>query len=161
MCRNYVNVDGLRISLPEQIYDQIITEVAKYYPRECGGIFVGSIDISNSTAVIEQMLIPQKVKSTRILFRRFASGINKALSEIFNQTQGQQYYLGEWHSHPNALPMPSGKDIRTMKGIVNNGNIRINTPLLLIVGYQPGIVNEQFYIFSNNNFTNYEQEGRA
>ena len=46
-----------------------------------------------------------------------------ALSAFFERT-GADYarfnYLGEWHSHPNHRPVPSGEDAQSMESLINS-----------------------------------------
>lgn len=58
-----------------------------------------------------------------------------ALAEFFDRT-GSEFarfnYLGEWHSHPNHMPVPSREDIGSMESLVH-GEGDIPFALLLIV----------------------------
>ncbi len=157
MFRSYVNTDGLRILLPAEVFDQIKLKVAKYYPSECGGIFVGRIT-DDGTACIEQMMMPQEFKSNRIWFLRVADFLNKWLLQIFRNNNGEVIYLGEWHSHPNAPPIPSGTDFHSMLKISTNDNIRIETPILLIVGFNGNEYYECFYLLYNKKLIAYGKQ---
>lgn len=46
----------------------------------------------------------------------------------------RQYYLGEWHYHPNASPRPSKLDIETMLKLSKSEELHCPEPILLIVG---------------------------
>lgn len=58
-----------------------------------------------------------------------------ALSAFFERT-GRDYerfnYLGEWHSHPNHLPVPSKEDVQSMLRLIEDER-DIPFALLLIV----------------------------
>lgn len=153
MYREYINKDGLKIMLPEKIFDDVKKFIVKHYPNECGGVFVGKIE--GDTAVIEKMMVPKKFKNTPVYFSRIADFINQWLIKVFKQSNGETIYLGEWHSHPNGTPSPSSTDHSSMKKIALNSDVRIETPLLLIVGYNTRQFNERFYIYHNQNLTPY------
>lgn len=155
MYKVYRNIDGLEVQLPEYVFDKIKIQIIKYYPHECGGIFVGSID-ENNTAIIKNMMMPRKFKSSPVFFLRVADFINKWLLRIFRQSEGRILYLGEWHSHPNGQPIPSTTDFNSMEKISLNENVRIRTPILLIVGYNSIRFKERFYIFYKQNLIPYE-----
>lgn len=157
MYRTYKNSDGLKIALPEIVFGKIKQHVKKHYPNECGGVFVGKIIVDENKAIIEKIMIPKSLRSTPVYFLRLSGFINKWLIRIFHQSEGELLYLGEWHSHPNGEPKPSSKDFQTMKRIAENENVRIQTPLLLIVGYDQIVYNEVFYVFSNNKLTPYDK----
>lgn len=158
MYRAYINQDGLKIILPESIWMEIKAVVAKFYPNECGGIFTGRIDVQNNTATIEQVIVPEKIRSSPVFFRRFAKSINNVLSQLFVKSKGESHYLGEWHSHPNGMPSPSHTDFSTMQKIAANTNIAIKTPVLLIIGYDTLSFNERFFILFNNRLISYERQ---
>lgn len=156
MYKVYTNKDGLKIILPEKIFENIKKFVVKHYPNECGGVFVGKIN--EDTAVIEKMMVPRRFRSNPVFFSRIADFINKWLVRVFKQSKGETIYLGEWHSHPNGEPYPSSTDFSSMKKIALNTDVRIETPLLLIVGYDRNLFSEQFYLFYNDTLTTYEEE---
>lgn len=157
MYKKYRNNDGLQIHLPETILMEIHKCISRFYPNECGGIFVGKID-NESFAVIEKMMLPKKFRSSPVYFLRVTEFLNRWLNRVFKQSDGQMIYLGEWHSHPNGSPIPSSKDTDAMEEISKNENIRIKTPLLLIVGYNGKKFDERFYIYQENKLTPYSYE---
>lgn len=154
MFKRYLNKDGLKIELPVKVLDNVKRITVKHYPNECGGVFVGKI-ISN-VAIIEKMMVPKRFKSTPIVFIRIADFINSWLVRIFKESHGETIYLGEWHSHPNAAPYPSITDLKSMRKIAKNEDVRIETPLLMIVGFEGNHFNERFYIYHNQNLISYD-----
>ena len=55
-------------------------------------------------------------------FERSAQEHGKELEGFFGDTGrdfGRFNYLGEWHSHPSDLPLPSGKDILSMRELLD------------------------------------------
>ena len=46
----------------------------------------------------------------------------------------QQYYLGEWHYHPNASPKPSALDLKTMVNLSKDEDLGCPEPILLVIG---------------------------
>lgn len=152
--RIYRHAEGLEVILPQGIYRRICQNVAAHYPNECGGVLAGKIQ--GHQAIITRMFLPDRVQSSRVRFRRLADHINVALERLHNQTGGVQLYLGEWHSHPDALPIPSGMDLAAMSRIQASSSVRIQTPLLLIMGYHPEHLMERFYLFTNQKFEHYE-----
>lgn len=158
MYRKYHNKYGMEVWLPQGIHDTIIEEAARYYPKECGGIFVGKVN--DNIATVEVMKMPIRFFSSNILFKRVSRFLNKWLTEIFLRNNGDVIYLGEWHTHPDSMPIPSTTDITAMYRIADNPNIRTSSPLLLIVGFTPEIAIEKFYIFYNNQIIDYVKSNR-
>jgi proteasome lid subunit RPN8/RPN11 len=68
-------------------------------------------------------------------FVRSVDDHRAALEGFFARTgadYGRFNYLGEWHSHPNHLPIPSPEDIRSMEGLVH-GERDIPFAVLIVV----------------------------
>ena len=59
-----------------------------------------------------------------------------ALNRFFEDTK-QDYarfnYIGEWHSHPSFVPVPSDRDHRSMYEIVSDPSVGANFAVLVIV----------------------------
>jgi len=158
MYRIYENNDKLKILLPDSVYGEICKSIAHFFPNECGGIFVGKIDTNKGEAVVDLMRMPNRFNSSPVLFQRFAGFLNRWLRKIFKESNGDRIYLGEWHSHPNGVPYPSQTDYLTMQKIAVNDNVRIQTPILMIVGYNGLTFKEQFFIYSQQDLIHYVKQ---
>ncbi|WP_339284019.1 Mov34/MPN/PAD-1 family protein [Oceanobacillus sp. FSL K6-3682] len=85
---------------------------------EAGGILIGRILIENENYVIDDVTIPtQYDKRTRNRFKRNPKGHQEYYDDLFRETDGRCFYLGEWHTHPERLPRPSFIDKRNWKRI--------------------------------------------
>jgi integrative and conjugative element protein (TIGR02256 family) len=62
---------------------------------------------------------PDQIKQQKIIDSYFKKGL---------------HYIGEWHTHPEKIPVPSIIDIITMKDIFIKSKHRLNYFLLIIVG---------------------------
>lgn len=47
------------------------------------------------------------------------------------------HYIGEWHSHPEAVPRPSGRDEATMNSRVKLSTHTLNGFVFMIIGQAP------------------------
>ncbi len=68
-------------------------------------------------------------------FVRSVDDHRAALEGFFSRTganYGRFNYLGEWHSHPNHIPIPSLEDVRSMEGLVD-GERDIPFAVLVVV----------------------------
>ena len=63
---------------------------------------------------------------------RGIKGLKRLLADKW--TKRGEYYLGEWHLHPNSSPNPSIIDIRQMKMNARNKEFICPEPILLIIG---------------------------
>ena len=76
---------------------------------EAGGLLLGSVH--GSHLLIEQATIPtERDKRSRYLFERMPFGHETIALSRWTASQGTVRYLGEWHTHPENYPYPSGLD---------------------------------------------------
>nr|WP_110020727.1 Mov34/MPN/PAD-1 family protein [Plasticicumulans acidivorans] len=76
---------------------------------EAGGLLLGSVH--GVHMLIEQATIPTILdKRFRYLFERMPFGHEAIALARWGTSQGTIRYLGEWHTHPEDTPHPSGLD---------------------------------------------------
>ena len=96
---------------------------------EAGGILIGKrrgehFEITLATA-------PQaKDVRSRYGFTRHPDGHQEIVEDIFRSTNGEENYLGEWHTHPEEHPTPSSIDTRDWRRLSKEHRV----PLLAIIG---------------------------
>lgn len=127
-----------------------------HYPNEYGGFLVGYYSSNRKSLTITDFIKPTKYKSHQFIFERSAEGIEKKLNELFN-SKNKQYYVGEWHTHPNGSTMYSNTDLNAMINIANSDYIRITNPILLIISISKEKMNKfDFYLYDNKKLLKYE-----
>jgi len=99
--------------------------------HESGGFLVGyykGIDLH-----VSHITTPfSKDKCGRYYFHRRDSRHVKLVSQWYKDSDGQVNCLGEWHTHPEKFPTPSGIDISGWKKFV--GNRRGQKAIFFIAG---------------------------
>jgi integrative and conjugative element protein (TIGR02256 family) len=76
---------------------------------EAGGLLLGSVH--GAHMLIEQATVPTAWdKRFRFLFERMPFGHEAIALSRWTASQGTVRYLGEWHTHPEDYPQPSGLD---------------------------------------------------
>ncbi|GAA4456479.1 Mov34/MPN/PAD-1 family protein [Rurimicrobium arvi] len=146
---------GLKIEIQDKLLDSLIAIGKCHYPNEFGGFLIGFYSEDYRQLNITDHILPDKYKGTRYLFERDATGIDDKLKEFYNQNP-QKYYVGEWHTHPDNLPIPSSTDIDAMKSIAAHGDVAIKNPALLIIGYNHSKVEIGFYALLNHKLYKYD-----
>lgn len=58
-------------------------------------------------------------------------------AEIDDRFKHGLHYVGDWHSHPQRFPCPSGRDERTMQSRVKRSTHQLNGILFAIIGQAP------------------------
>lgn len=77
--------------------------------HEAGGILLGSVH--GTHMLIEQATVPTACdKRFRYLFERVPFGHEAIALARWTASRGTIRYLGEWHTHPEDYPTPSGLD---------------------------------------------------
>lgn len=121
-----------KINLKKEAYEQMLYYCNESNPYETGGILIGNYSLDQTTANILQITPPPKnSKHSKCKFHRSSSGLKKILDATWNQGQ---YYLGEWHYHPNSLSFPSSTDKTQMMSFSQNKQLNCPEPILIIIG---------------------------
>ncbi len=117
-------------------FRKISKEAVKHSPYETGGIFIGCYDKTLHTAKVTQLLFNQQNKGSVAKFYRNGNTLTKLLERIWKTSREKEYYIGEWHSHPNSSPSPSVIDVDNMINIAKTQREQCRTPILCVLGYE-------------------------
>ena len=114
---------------------QLYARCATAHPMETGGVLIGRYNARRDTAIVALASgPPPDSKNERSRFYRGTLGLNALLEHWWAK---QQYYLGEWHYHPDGVAVPSAADIKQMQKIASDNAARCPEPVLLIIGGGP------------------------
>lgn len=103
---------------------------ANDYDCEAGGLLLGSVH--GAHMLIEQATVPTAWdKQSRYLFERMPSGHKAIALARWIASQGKIRYLGEWHTHPEDHPNPSGLDRSEWKRLSTKR--RDKRPMLAVI----------------------------
>lgn len=131
----YLNNGGsFGVVITDKMVNDIFEKCKCSYPNETGGILIGQY--SNELKLAHITIVtgaPRDSKMGKRWFHRGTSKLQRILDEAWDE-QGD-YYLGEWHYHPDGAPEPSFYDIKEMKKISNNKNYNCPEPILIIAGH--------------------------
>lgn len=153
---NLENKDiGLKLVIDDKLIEYLKFIGQEHYPNEFGGFLIGNYSADFQTLIISETILPNKYKSTKYLFERDTFGIDGKLKKFYAE-KPSRYYVGEWHTHPDNLPIPSATDINAMNSIINHEKVLIKNPILLIIGYCSE-VKLGFYVSFKNKLYRYEQ----
>lgn len=131
------SVDGrFNLCLPVNLWGELCQLCQKANQLETGGILIGKYVYELNLADVTQVIGPTvDSKSGKSFFFRGVKGLQPLLGNLWQSRQ--EFYLGEWHFHPFALPTPSYQDIKQMRQIARTPAYNCPEPLLLIVGGNP------------------------
>jgi integrative and conjugative element protein (TIGR02256 family) len=109
------------LKLPRDVRKRLHKVVRKAGRREVGGVLMGEQLEPGCFRLIDFSVDSETGSAAH--FVRSVEHHQTALSAFFESTGGDYArfnYLGEWHSHPSFLPVPSSEDVRSMVDLVNS-----------------------------------------
>ena len=135
---------------------------------EIGGILVGcystvrwekldSLECKdlNTAVVMEATPPPKDSVVSHDSFHRGIAGLQKLLAVRWARPD-RQYYIGEWHSHPNGSTHYSSTDLDTMIETADSNEVQITNPILLIVSiYNKKMQDFTFYYYTEKKLLPY------
>ena len=111
----------MMVSLPHDVRKRLHKTVRKAGRREIGGVLMAEQLEPGNFRLVDFSVDSQMGSAAH--FVRSVEYHQAALSDFFEKT-GADYarfnYLGEWHSHPNHLPVPSSEDAQSMESLINS-----------------------------------------
>lgn len=120
----------------EEVLHYMLSTCRQSGPNETGGILVGfykeTLDCAQVTTASSA---PSDSRKGGAWFHRGTYGLQSWLNGLWQRKR--DFYIGEWHFHPFAPPVPSRTDIEQMKGIANATSYHCPEPLLIIIGGDP------------------------
>jgi [CysO sulfur-carrier protein]-S-L-cysteine hydrolase len=127
----------MKIAMPRDFRKRLHSVVRKAGRCEIGGVLMAEQIEPGNFRLVEFSV--DRLTGDTAHFVRSVEDHQAALSAFFGRT-GADYerfnYLGEWHSHPNHLPIASREDAQSMEGLVNEErNIPFAVLLIVRVGW--------------------------
>jgi len=106
---------------------------------EMGGILMGRA--VGSKIYVQKASIPTPFdKSSRFSFNRHKKSAQLFIDYEFLNSSGTVIYIGEWHTHPESNPTPSGTDFKMIKNQFKENIINEDFLLMVIVGLRNNFV---------------------
>lgn len=122
------------------LFDKSVTDFYLKYMKEfdfkveSGGIIVGSLNPADGQVLITDVTTPfRRDQRGANSFRRAEYGHQQEMDRLWENSNHTKTYLGEWHTHRHAVPVPSFVD---SKDWIRIGQIELNykQPFFVIVG---------------------------
>lgn len=108
-----------------------------FYKREGGGVLLGRHLQNSSDTVIDQVTVPMRGdRRGRHYFYRAQFRHQQAIDQAWQQSSGTVTYLGEWHTHPEMIPIPSSTDIKNWSNRLKQDTYSSNILYFIILGRQ-------------------------
>ncbi len=147
----------LSIEVDAKLMTKLANTAKKKLPNEYGGILIGKYSSDQKTVLIEDTILPKKYTSSAVSFNRGIEGLKDQLTKHFT-SEANLIYVGEWHTHPNGRPIPSGTDRIAMAEIARHDQVFIKNPILLIIGLTKTKADFKFYVFYKQTLYDYKEK---
>lgn len=123
----------MKVEFTQPLRARMRRALARARQREIGGILMAEQVEAGHFRLVDFTI--DEVTGSAAHFVRSIEHHHHSLDRFFEETASdfaRFNYLGEWHSHPNHLPIPSSTDIASMQNLVD-GERDISFAMLLIV----------------------------
>ena len=128
-------INGWKVYLYKPLQQAIGTQRTSSLPNETGGVLIGAFDLSRKYLyIVDQIEAPNDSISSPTSFIRGCKGLEERLKDIGRVVFDNLYYIGEWHSHPNATTQMSGDDKILMSAITEYNRERCRPACMIIAG---------------------------
>ncbi|HUC81914.1 MAG TPA: Mov34/MPN/PAD-1 family protein [Flavisolibacter sp.] len=118
------------LKFSEQALNLFASQITEFGTIETGGILMGYLE--EGILHVEKASEPgPNAIHDPVYFRADANYIDMFIDMEFANSGGKNYYLGEWHTHPQVEPEPSDVDYNSLYEIANSAE---EFAILLIVG---------------------------
>lgn len=131
----------------ETTYNKMIFECERCRGLETGGILIGNYSDDNGVAYIRDSFSPIDSRHYKSRFFRGTIGINNILDKKWDVGE---YYLGEWHYHPNSSSKSSNLDDNQMMAFSKNKRLNCPNPILVVIGGNSSNWGLNVYVYKNN-----------
>ena len=93
-------------------------------------------------SVLDLAPLSSDSKGSRTSFYRGIAGLKKFFTKLRENFSGKGHYVGEWHSHPNATPLPSQIDDKHQFAIAKDPKTACPECILIIIGHTLSNIDE-------------------
>ena len=91
---------------------------------EACGILIGGYSSDYATIHVERFTMPGKLdRRSRHGFLLISPHHQKAADKANKESNGEDFYIGTWHTHPCTHPTPSRKDLRDWKKCIKRNKV--------------------------------------
>lgn len=128
-------VNGYVVHISDSV-NSIWTQFKQIKPhqKESCGVLIGSFDYVKQEVTVEACTTPLKQDiSRKFSFTLKDPGHQRVVDSFFQMSDGESFYLGTWHTHPEDNPRPSHTDLMDWQNCVNR-NPHIPVFLFVIIG---------------------------
>jgi integrative and conjugative element protein (TIGR02256 family) len=129
--------DVTSVVLTDSARASITTITANSPDAETGGVLIGYVDDARRAVALRVTGPGPNAERSEMLFSRDVPYIQAEIERAARELDDRGCYIGEWHSHLEAMPRPSVTDIHSLFGIASAPNYLTRCPVMIIAGFDP------------------------
>lgn len=130
-------VNKRKIKVCNNVKHTLLEYIQKgFFSREAGGILIGKENKSNENIIINHITVPMPKDERK--HKRFIRKDKKHIElfgNLYEESDETLRYVGEWHTHPEAIPKFSCTDLKNWKKISKDSKDDVKF-YHIIVGYE-------------------------
>ncbi len=126
-----------KLWLSSAYFQNIIDQAESFGDSEVGGVFMGYYADNDDVVVTDLIDHGDNAFHSRSTFIPDQDYQLKEIARLYEESNGNITYLGDWHSHPSCSPSLSYRDKRTLNKVANSAEAKTPNPIMLIVGSEP------------------------
>ena len=120
-------VNKRKIKICHNVIHTLFEYIQKgYFSREAGGILIGKENKSNENIIINHITVPMPKDERKHI---------ELFENLYKESDETLRYIGEWHTHPEAIPNFSCIDLKNWKKISKDSKSDVKF-YHIIVGYE-------------------------
>ena len=117
-----------------EVGDSLVEDANARTPLETGGILMGYWGAPDGTPVILHATGPgRRSGHSTHFYRPDHKHDKKEIARLYEKSGRRLSYLGDWHTHPAAIPYLSARDKSTLRRIARCRPARVKCPIMLIL----------------------------
>jgi integrative and conjugative element protein (TIGR02256 family) len=125
---------NLKVHINTQLKQQLLTLRQFEFDRERGGVILGKLYPQNDTIEITHFFEDNPLNSSEYGLELNVNYLQENIERIWEESNGQITYLGDWHTHPQLKAEPSLRDYKTFFVNYYQSKVQQNLLLYLILG---------------------------
>ena len=106
---------------------------AQHEGNELCGVLTGSL-IDERTFRVSKVSPPCVARNSRCGCERDAVKANTFIEKDYEASDHTRVYIGEWHTHPEGHPTPSGTDYNSIINNYTTADLAVSFIVMIIVG---------------------------
>lgn len=128
------DIKNLKVCINEKLKQNLLTLRQFEFDHERGGVILGKLYPQDNTIEITHFFEGKLLESSEYGLDLDIEYLQKNIERIWEESNGQITYLGDWHTHPEWTAKPSWVDFKTFFINFYKSKVQQNLLLYLILG---------------------------